>query len=346
MKKIKIAIHKSENKINFCHKWIEYCNKNNINYKIVDCYKSDIIHQLIDCDALMWHFFQGEAKDFLFAKKLIASIEATGKQVFPNINSCWHFDDKVAQKYLLESIAAPLVDSYVFYSKKEAIKWVEETSYPKVFKLAGGASSSNVRLVKTKKNALYLVNRAFGKGFRQFNRYTLFKDTWTRFCANKSSIKDVIKSFLKIFIQSDYEKAKGRESGYIYFQDFLEKNEYDIRIIIIGNKAFAIKRMVRKNDFRASGSGSIIYDKNQIDINCIKIAFEVSEKLRSNCLTYDFIYDDKENPKIIEISYGFVPEPYYQCEGYWNSDLVWTEGYYIQPYWMVENIIKEIEKYD
>ncbi len=51
----------------------------------------------------------------------------------------------MAQKYLLESIAAPLVDSYVFYSKKEAIKWVEETSYPKVFKLAGGASSSNVR---------------------------------------------------------------------------------------------------------------------------------------------------------------------------------------------------------
>ena len=37
-----------------------------------------------------------------------------------------------------------------------------------------------------------------------------------------------------------------------------------VRVIVINDKAFAIKRMVRKNDFRASGSGIIEYDKENL----------------------------------------------------------------------------------
>ena len=60
---------------------------------------------------------------------------------------------------------------------------------------------------------------------------------------------------------------------------FIPQNDFDIRVIVTGNKAIAIKRMNRKNDFRASGSGYILYDKNEIDIRCVKIAFEVNKKL-------------------------------------------------------------------
>src|SRR5690606_21537992 len=120
-----------------------YCKENNISYKIVDVYKSDIISQLEDCTGLMWHFHQGNPKDILFAKQLIFSLQQAGKKVFPDFNTAWHFDDKVGQKYLFESLKIPHVPSFVFYDKREALEWASSTNYPLVFKLRGGAGSAN-----------------------------------------------------------------------------------------------------------------------------------------------------------------------------------------------------------
>ena len=155
---MKIAIHKSGG---FSDRWIEYCEKNHIDYKIVNAYDTDIIQQMADCDAFMWHHFHNSYKDALFAKQLLFSLQQAGKRVFPDFNTGWHFDDKVGQKYLLEAIGAPLVPSYVFYTKKEALDWIDKTTFPKVFKLRGGAGASNVKLAHTKKEARHLVKKVF-----------------------------------------------------------------------------------------------------------------------------------------------------------------------------------------
>ena len=113
---MKIGIHHTKGL--FSEHWIDYCKAEQIPYKLVNCYANDIIEQLADCDALMWHFHHASPKDFLFAKQLLYSLQASGKKVFPDYNTIWHFDDKVGQKYLLEAIDAPLAPSYVFYRKK------------------------------------------------------------------------------------------------------------------------------------------------------------------------------------------------------------------------------------
>src|SRR5690606_25942573 len=145
---MKIAIHHRPG--SFSDRWIEYCKQQGIEYKIVNCYDSNIIEQLKDCDALMWHHHHGNVKDVIAADKILFALEHAGVKVFPDFKTSWHFDDKVAQKYLLEAIGAPMVPSYVFYDKKEAIEWANKTTYPKVFKLKGGAGSANVKLVRTK----------------------------------------------------------------------------------------------------------------------------------------------------------------------------------------------------
>ena len=61
---------------------------------------------------------------------------------FPNFKTVWHFDDKLGQKYLFESIKAPLVTSYAFLYKAGALLWANKASFPKVFKLRGGAGST------------------------------------------------------------------------------------------------------------------------------------------------------------------------------------------------------------
>ena len=107
---------------------------------------------------------------------MIYSLETAGIKCFPDFHTVWHFDDKVGQKYLLESIGAPLVPSYVFYSKKDALEWVEHTDFPKVFKLRGGAGSSNVILAHTPQEARSLIKKSFGKGFPQNSIRTLLSE--------------------------------------------------------------------------------------------------------------------------------------------------------------------------
>ena len=132
--------------------------------------------QLDDCKGLMWHWNQNDYKAALFARQLTFSLEKKGIKVFPDVNTAWHFNDKVGQKYLLEAIDAPLVESYVFYTKEDALNWLDKTTFPKVFKLRGGASSVNVSLVKSKKEAKNLVKKAFSKGFSPITRFSRLRD--------------------------------------------------------------------------------------------------------------------------------------------------------------------------
>ena len=335
---MKIAIHHSEG--HFSTRWMEYCLKNEIDYKIVNAYSSNIIAQIIDCDIFMWHHDGYYHQDILAAKNILFALEHAGKKVFPDFNTGWHFDDKVAQKYLLEAIGAPLIPSYVFYDKKTAIEWVNQTTFPKVFKLKGGSGSSNVKLVRNKNAAIKYIRKSFNKGFSPFNRFGHLKERYRKYKLGKDTLLGVVKGIGRIFIPTVYAKMVSREKGYVYFQEFIPNNHFDIRVIVIGDKAFAIKRMVRENDFRASGSGSIIYDKDEIDERCIEISFDINKKIKSQSIAYDFVFDKNNNPLIAEVSYGYRVNLYDSCPGYWSSDLKWHEGKFNPQVWMVEQMIK------
>jgi len=142
-----------------------------------------------------------------------------------------------------------------------------------------------------------------------------------------------------------YALIRGRERGYIYFQDFVHGNDHDIRVVVIKDKAFAIKRMVRKDDFRASGSGDILYDPSLIGEDLISLSFMLSDKINCQCVAFDYLRNGDE-PALIEISYGFAPDGYDACQGYWERDLTWREGKF-NPYgWMIENLLSEANSMD
>lgn len=337
---MKIAIH--HRKGSFSDRWIKYCEDENIPYKIVNAFASDIVEQLKDCKALMWHHHHAAFKDVLTAKRILFALEHAGLQVFPNFNTGWHFDDKVAQKYLLEAISAPLVPSYVFYTKDDAIAWAESASFPKVFKLKGGAGSTNVFLAHKKKDAVRLIQKSFGTGFSQFDRINNLKEVWRKLLATDESKINILKGIGRSIFVSEFARLQSNEQQYAYFQDFIPNNDSDIRVIVVGNKAFALKRMTRENDFRASGSGEIKFDHQLIDIETIKISFETSKKMNSQCIAFDYIFDVDLQPLIVEISYGFAMDTYDSCEGYWTQDLVFHAEKFNPQQWMVQDVINNI----
>ena len=336
-----IAIHVSES--GFSDRWIAYCEKQHIPYKAVDCYRSDILKQLNDCDALLWHHNHAYPVDQLIAKQLLFSLEHAGKIVFPDFHTAWHYDDKLGQKYLFEALELPFVKAWSFFSKKEAKVWVKETSFPKVFKLRRGAGSCNVFLVKNKKQARKLIRKAFGRGFRQYDAWGDIKENWRKLRLGKVSFKDLLKAFAHLWFPINLEKAIGRERGYVYFQEFIPDNTYDIRVIVIKDKAFAIKRNVRENDFRASGSGSTEYEKEHFSDEVVSMSFEMAEKMQSSCVGFDFVFDGK-TPYILEVTYGFNKYVYDDCTGYWDRQLNWYPGP-INPYgWMIEHVVEKIKE--
>jgi glutathione synthase/RimK-type ligase-like ATP-grasp enzyme len=338
---LKIGIQNST--IGFHPYWKNYCQEIGLEYKYVDCYKNDIIQQLLDCDAFMWHHDQSGVRDIIFAKQLISALEHTGKVVFPDFRTDWHFDDKLGQKYLLEAAGVNLVPTYIFYDKQSALSWIRQTAFPKVFKLRGGAGSANVRLVENKSHAKKLIIKAFGSGFSQYEASSNLKERLRKWRIGKGSLKSIAKGVVRFIYPPEYSKIKGRDRGYIYFQDFIPGNDHDIRVIVIDRKAFAIKRMIRDNDFRASGSGKVLYDKIHFNDSVIQMSFQLAEKLGSKCIAIDYVFDGSK-PLIVEISYGFIREVYESCVGYWDDKMNWFEGKFDPCGWMVDSVIKEVER--
>lgn len=341
---MKIAIHNRPG--SFSDRWVAYCKKNSIDYIIVNCYDSDIINQLKEIAGLMWHWNHGDYREHQFARQLIYSLQIIGIKVFPDFNTCWHYDDKVGQKYLLESIGAPLVPSYVFYNKEDAITWINTSRFPVVFKLRGGAGSLNVKLVKNRIAAIKLTCQAFGRGFSLVDKYSGLKQRfWVlRRDKNMKSVIHVLKGIVGLFWQKSSTNLLPTQKGYVYFQKFIPHNKYDIRVVVIGNRSIAFRRYIRENDFRASGSGLFDHNPEIIDKNVIRLAFDISEKIKSQVMAFDIIYEEANNPLIVEISYAFTMSgETNNCPGYWDRDLNWHDDDVNPQRYMIEDFLKSIQ---
>ncbi len=339
---MKIAIHHREN--SFSDYWIKYCEKNQLNYILVDCYATDIIQQLKGCHALLWNWVHWNSRDVLFARQLIFSLEQMGMQIFPNFRTCLFFDDKLGQKYLFESLNIPAIKSYAFYNKKDAIRWIENKGLPLVFKLRGGAGSVNVKLVKTKRQGMNYIKKSFSGGFNSMDlRISNFKDRIYKYKQNNSlkTFTHVLKGLVRFFYGTEHIKLMKPERGYVYFQDFIPNNNYDIRVAVIGKKAVALKRMVRENDFRASGSGNFIFCSEEIPDECVRMAFDINDRLRMQSVAFDFIKHDGEF-KVVEISYNFV---HLKWPGYWNrkGQYIKDDNFRVADF-MIEDLLERVRE--
>ena len=122
-------------------------------------------------------------------------------------------------------------------------------------------------------------------------------------------------------------------------QEFCKYNHCDIRINVIGDFVLGFKRENRANDFRASGSGRIVYC-NELPSEAVKLAYEISKENDFNCMSYDFVQNSKKEWVVLEISYMFLASAVNRCEfGYdASNNFIKTENKYPAQ----EQVIKAI----
>ena len=133
------------------------------------------------------------------------------------------------------------------------------------------------------------------------------------------------------------------QKNYALFQDFLPDNDFDTRVTVIGNRAFAFRRFNRPGDFRASGSGRIDYDPGAIDLRCVSAALEAVRKLGSQSMAFDYLFRGKDREPVVgEISYCYADWAVEHCSGHWDAGLNWHAGHLWPEEAHVDDFLAEV----
>ncbi|HDP24536.1 MAG TPA: hypothetical protein ENN34_03740 [Deltaproteobacteria bacterium] len=344
---MKIAVHTDPQtpEKSFASRWIASLEDHGIQVLRMNLLEQGSMDQIRTAHGVMWHWFHSP-DDKQTALKILPAIEyGLGIPVFPDLHTCWHYDEKVAQHYLLESIQAPRVKSWVFWKLSDAFDFLSSCTYPVVFKLSVGAGSANVMRIDTRKEAMTFARRMFHEGIFPYtmNEYEKKYTLKTR----KDFLDLVRRVFygLRYTFIGKYPPLSGYfipQKNYIYLQEFIPGNPHDIRITVIGNRAFGFIRYNREGDFRASGSGHIDHDPNKIPLDALKIAHDISLKNTFQSMAYDFLVGQNGKMLLNEISYCYLSSAVYECPGYWDRDLKWHEGHVWPEDAHVEDFIASI----
>lgn len=338
MKRIALIRNQYNRLIPFANKFHSILKYNAIDVIKLTTSDADFLHKLKASDFIFYIFHQTTTEKKT-GKRFIYFIDKCLKvPCFPNYNEIWHYDEKIDQAALFKIKNVPSIKSNIFFDRSHALNYIREIKFPIVFKLSSGAGSGDVVMVNNAHHAKRIIDKMFTKGIMPGN-IPGRKVTGRIGIFNK--IHNLSSSIYRIISSKEYNYYHERQVGYVLFQDFLPKNEFDIRVNIIGNRAFAFRRFNRKGDFRASGSGIIDFNPEAIDLQCINIAFETSKKFGFRNMAYDFLYDSQRNPVIIESTYIYKDWGVYKCPGYWDNSLEWHDGNYWPQFLILQDIIDD-----
>ncbi len=281
--------------------------------KWVDVRRADILEQLDGCQGFMWRWahFKGMGR---IARRLLPVIERElGLVVYPDQNTCWHYDDKAAQAYLLQAAGIPTPKTWLWFDPQAAKDWADAATYPIVLKLAGGAGSNNVRLVQNAAEAQAWIDRLFNQRLSSLQSEQFDPYPWKERISEAWEILQ--RGIHPTFLDDGFES----QSGYILFQEFLPGNAFDTRVTVIGKRAFVFRRLNRDNDFRASGSGRIDWNRECIDQRFVRLAFETALRLRTQSCAIDGLFRGSECV-VGEISYTYATWAVHACPGHWELE--------------------------
>ncbi|MDF1579417.1 MAG: hypothetical protein P1P74_01415 [Desulfuromonadales bacterium] len=277
----------------------------------VNVYHADIIEQLRGCHGFMWRFAHTPAMCQI-AKTLLPALERhSGILVYPDQHTCWHYDDKAAQANLFALTGTPTPKTWVWYDQAAALDWAREADYPLVMKLRSGAGSTNVRLIHSFADATCWIKKIFSGGVESIDPQ---KKTTNR-----------LRQVARLLVRGEARQPWSLHKNYVLFQEFLPGNDFDTRVTVIGNRAFAFRRFNRGDDFRASGSDRLDHNPDHISSEMIQLALQTAEKLDMQSCAMDFLWRDEE-PVIGEISYTYASWAVHKCPGHWDKNLTWHKG--------------------
>jgi glutathione synthase/RimK-type ligase-like ATP-grasp enzyme len=307
-------------------RWVELAEAMKVDARLVDLFRPDWLEQLKGVDGLIWRCGPSPHQRNL-AKRLVTSLEQVSDVfVYPSSRTTWHLEDKLGQHYLLDAAGIPTPRTTVLWDRASALAYCESAAYPFVFKLSYGFRGSNVVLIKRKDEAKYYVEQMFGPGMVNLDYKPA---TVTRQFLRRARIAaEILRGGNPRTPSSKVEL----QHGYFYAQEFLPGNEFDTRVVVVGARAYAMRRRNRPDDFRASGSGSYELDDPEQNKEFVRLAFRVAETLGLDTVSIDGLRRNGQ-PVVGEIGSAYPLNPLSFSPAHWvlsgraqDGQLEWVKG--------------------
>ena len=173
----------------------------------------------------------------------------------------------------LKNINSQTIISYPIYDNRDLMNILEDLEsklkYPMVLKMSSGSGSRGVSLAKNRKDLLGKVKKM------TYVKYRNYSMPWYSNVFS-SKMKTLLRKIChKAYINRSYPQEK------MVIQNFIANLKYDYKVLVFGNKYYVLKRLTRENDFRASGSGKLIFPDQINDADMILLARDVSKQIEN-----------------------------------------------------------------
>lgn len=248
-------------------KYERFLNNNSIAYEYYNPLLSNWMEEAERFDLIIWHTSSNPSVQDI-AEGKIYILEQMGKTCLPSYDEVWSYENKIRANYLYQLYNLPSIPTFITHSRADALEYLDNVNFPIISKISTGSASYGVDKISNLKEAKKLVHQVFSyKGKKTYFDYANQKD-------------------------------------YVYFQSFIEDATYDLRIMCVGNDLFGYYRYPNKGDFRASGAGN--YQKKEIPVEALELAYQVYKAFGSNFLATDFVYSEKTKQFLIIESSVFI----------------------------------------
>lgn len=294
-------------------KWAEHLGRREVDVLRVDLTTEDVLQQLEGCDGIMWRWHSPRNDEMSSSMRSVLEFRL-GMPVFPNHRSSWHRRNKLAQHDLLQAAGVPMPKTWIFRDRQRAKEWALHTDYPKVFKLSAGGSGRGVALISSAEQACRLVDRMFGVGLSSARTQ---HDDIESVAQNREGLRALIrrwKGAAHLLAQGRERKALP-ERGYVYFQEVVRGREFNVSVV--GDRAFAFHKMRETEDF-GSRRGTSEYDPSHIDVDCVRMAFDIHARCGFQIMAYDLVVGGGQTV-VLEMNFKHK-----KTGGYWTRDLEWV----------------------
>ncbi len=166
-----------------------------------------------------------------------------------------------------------------YLSSKREIK-KHKIPYPVVFKTLDGSNGRGVHLARNENELIAIIGK-LEKSLGISNRFDLLRRRLFR-------RNEQFPGYPELTGKQNYLAYRDYIKPEIPFilQEFIAGLQFDYRVIILGEKYYAIKRLVRERDFRASGAKKFVFDPN-IDVKMLEYARNIFNKVQSPFLSLD-----------------------------------------------------------
>lgn len=281
----------------------------------VESLHSHNLNNVMDC----FVFYPSSEVNGLFYKEFIEDVlldlQYAGAILLPKFDLFRAHHNKAFMERLrsrLKDETLNLIHSRILYDlndlKKDINLIEKEFGYPLVLKMSSGSGARGVSLANNRKQLYSKFNRM---SCVKYHNYSMPWYSSVRTSKIKSKISNILKHRNEV---KTYPQEK------IVIQNFIEDLQYDYKILVFGDKYYVLKRLNRKNDFRASGSGKLFFDyefNSELE-DVLTTAHRLFELLDCPLLSVDVAYDGKTS---------YVIE--FQCTNFGPYTLQFSDKYYI-----------------